>query len=197
MTSLGSAGSQAVTVMGSVLPPSSALSWAAVSEPVSAERAPSPGARQRVSPSPTWPRAVTALPTAPPFGAGASPWVNQAALAIHLGRPGELRRLAGEMERVGQDVEAGLLCNYALLLERSQVSRKLILAEVTRMLEAAALARAPVSPSRAQDASQGVAPPGGSGAPSAEEVNPAPESSRPLSPIPILSVGNGGGGYNK
>jgi hypothetical protein len=129
------------------------------------------------------PRAVAVLPTLPPFSksfAVASPWVNQAALAIHLGRPGELRRLAGEMERAGQDVEAGLLRNYAVLLERSTMSRKLVLAEVTRMLEAAAAAR---KLDAGESSSLSRTPPA--------DVDP------PIFPIPVLSVGNGRGGSNK
>jgi hypothetical protein len=69
------------------------------------------------------------------------PAVHRAALAITLGKPAALRRLARDLERIGQDVEAGLLDNYAVLLERSNPDRNRLLAEVTRMLRAAAAGR--------------------------------------------------------
>jgi hypothetical protein len=69
------------------------------------------------------------------------PAVHRAALAITLGKPAALRRLARDLERIGQDVEAGLLDNYAVLLERSNPDRNRLLAEVTRMLRAAAAER--------------------------------------------------------
>jgi hypothetical protein len=70
------------------------------------------------------------------------PAVHRAALAITLGKPNDLRRLARDLQRAGQDIEAGLLDNYALLLERSEnPNRDRLLAEVTRMLRAAAAER--------------------------------------------------------
>jgi hypothetical protein len=69
------------------------------------------------------------------------PAVHRAALAISLGKPAALRRLARDLQRIGQDIEAGLLQNYALLLERSNPDRNRLLAEVTRMLRAAAAER--------------------------------------------------------
>jgi hypothetical protein len=72
-----------------------------------------------------------------PTGAG-WPWAQRATLAIRLGRPAELRRIAEDMDRAGLDIEAGLLTNYALLLETSRASRPRVLAEVTRLLQAAA-----------------------------------------------------------
>lgn len=69
------------------------------------------------------------------------PGVHRAAVAITLGRPAELRRLARDLQRAGQDTEAGLVENYALLLERVPVSRERVLTEVTRMLRAAAAER--------------------------------------------------------
>jgi hypothetical protein len=69
------------------------------------------------------------------------PWVYRARLALRLGGPVELRRLAVEMAHAGLEAEAGLLENYALLLERSNTSRPRVLAEVARMLEAASVHR--------------------------------------------------------
>jgi hypothetical protein len=69
------------------------------------------------------------------------PAVQRAALAITLGKPNDLRRLARDLQRAGQDIEAGLLENYALLLERTHADRERLLAEVTRMLRAAAAER--------------------------------------------------------
>jgi hypothetical protein len=69
------------------------------------------------------------------------PAVHRAALAINLGKPAALRRLARDLQRIGQDIEAGLLENYAVLLERSNPDRRRLLAEVTRMLRAAAAER--------------------------------------------------------
>lgn len=69
------------------------------------------------------------------------PSVQRAALAARLGQPAELRRLALELASTGQEAEAGLLDNYALLLERSRVNRARVTAEVTRMLRAAAADR--------------------------------------------------------
>lgn len=69
------------------------------------------------------------------------PGVHRAALAISLGQPAELRRLALDLEQAGREAEAGLLGNYALLLERSNVSRERVMAEVARMLRAAVAER--------------------------------------------------------
>jgi hypothetical protein len=84
---------------------------------------------------------VVVLPPSTPTAGStellASSWVQRAALAVHLGQPAALRRIAEEMEWVGREIEAGLLKNYALLLERSKVSRGRVLTEVTRMLQAA------------------------------------------------------------
>lgn len=68
------------------------------------------------------------------------PWVNQVALAVHLDRPGELRRIAAEMRHAGDDIEAGLLDNYTLLLERA-TDRSRVSGELLRMLRAAAARR--------------------------------------------------------
>lgn len=68
------------------------------------------------------------------------PWVNQVALAVHLDRPGELRRIAAEMRHAGDDIEAGLLANYTLLLERA-TDRSRVSGELLRMLRAAAARR--------------------------------------------------------
>lgn len=69
------------------------------------------------------------------------PAVHRATLAITLGKPAALRQLARDLQRIGQDVEAGLLENYALLLERTNPDRNRVLAEVTRMLRAAVAER--------------------------------------------------------
>jgi hypothetical protein len=69
------------------------------------------------------------------------PAVHRAALAINLGKPAALRGLARDLQRIGQDIEAGLLENYAVLLERCNPDRNRLLAEVTRMLRAAAAER--------------------------------------------------------
>jgi hypothetical protein len=65
------------------------------------------------------------------------PGMHRAALAITLGQPAALRRLALDLEQAGQEAEAGLLGNYALLLERSNASRERVMTEVARMLRAA------------------------------------------------------------
>lgn len=70
-----------------------------------------------------------------------SPTVHRATLAITLGKPAELRLVARDLQRAGQDAESGLLENYALLLERSSTCRSRVLAEVTRMLRSSAAER--------------------------------------------------------
>ncbi len=137
------------------------------------------------------PRYSTALPL---------PWVHRAEVAIRLGRADELRGVAAEMLRAGQDIEAGLLDNYALLLERSRSSRERVLAEVTRLLRAATVHRrgAPPEPRRAPSSppvsvlegrASFIPPP-----PPAAPVEPRRASSgapseRPVVPMPVLSIG--------
>lgn len=71
----------------------------------------------------------------------AASWVHRARLALRRGGADGLRRLGADMAHAGLEVEAGLLGNYALLLERSSSSRPRVLAEVARMLEAASVHR--------------------------------------------------------
>jgi hypothetical protein len=113
-------------------------------------------------------------------------YVTQAALAIHLGMPAELRRIASEMQRAGRDSEAGLLCNYALLLERSKLSNNRIMAEVTRMLQAGAAACRGSRPQAAPPTS--VASPRG-GPQLDSRVQPQLDGSL-ITPIPMLAVGS-------
>jgi hypothetical protein len=101
-------------------------------------------------------------------------------LAVHRGQSGELRRIAVEMDRAGLDTEAGLLNNYALLLERSHASRPRVLTEVTRMLQAAAAHRRTTPGTRLdgpRDAPAATPKPGA--------ATPAP---RPLIPMPVSSI---------
>jgi hypothetical protein len=113
--------------------------------------------------------------------------LQRAAVAIQLGQPSDLRRIALEMELAGQDIEAGLLNNYALLLERSRNSRPRVLAEVTRMLQAALATR--------REAHRERPPSAVSSEPGAEPNAPrlAGESvaspQAPLVPMPVLAVG--------
>jgi hypothetical protein len=141
----------------------------------------------------------------------AAPWVQRAALAIHLVRPAALRRIAEEMERADLAIEAGLLKNYALLLERSSSSRDRVLAEVTRMLQAATAHRRilPHASSRRGAASVHEPPPSRAVSPQAavpvlpswaappprstesmpdDSRAPPNASSRPLVPLPVLPV---------
>jgi hypothetical protein len=97
-----------------------------------------PAAKRRAAPAP---RARCVTRSAPCSIELPLPAVQRAALAITLGKPSDLRRLARDLQRAGQDIEAGLLENYALLLERTNVSRDRLLAEVTRMLRAAVAER--------------------------------------------------------
>jgi hypothetical protein len=64
--------------------------------------------------------------------------VYRAEQALERSGPAGLRRVAAEMSRAGLEVEAGLLDNYALLLERSSASHARVQHEVKRMLQAAA-----------------------------------------------------------
>jgi hypothetical protein len=108
----------------------------------------------------------------------------QAARAIALGKTSELRQIADEMARDGWDSEAGLLRNYALLLERSTASRERVLAEVSRMLEAAGRLRARAAPREKAAAADAI---GAEPAPTSE-----PEASgvdAPIQPLPTLSIG--------
>ena len=73
---------------------------------------------------------------------------QRAARAVHRGQPGQLRELARELAQHGREAEAGLLQNYALLLERPGVNRARVLAEVTRMLQAAEDERNARAPAR-------------------------------------------------
>jgi hypothetical protein len=117
------------------------------------------------------------------------PWVHRAALAVQRGRADELRCIAREMEGAGLDVEAGLLNNYALLLERSRASRPRVLTEVTRMLQAATAHRrstpsaAPEAPIAAPAAAATLARPMAT----IDAVSKA-GSSRPLIPMPMLPI---------
>jgi hypothetical protein len=106
---------------------------------------PPPGGPPEPLPSGAAPRQKTNLAVVAPLWRlpaylpdPARPWVYRAQQALHLGGPAELRRLAAEMRRAELDSESGLLDNYALLLERSSASRARVVAEVVRMLEAAA-----------------------------------------------------------
>lgn len=129
------------------------------------------------------------------------PAVHRAALAIRLGKPAALRRLARDLQRIGQDIEAGLLENYALLLERSNPDRDRLLAEVTRMLRAAAAERRSVRrtspaipwPPTGQPALDGTAPgPDPStpttAPPSAADAERTHES-RAVVSLPLVTVG--------
>jgi hypothetical protein len=88
-------------------------------------------------------------------------WVYRAQQVLRMGGPAELRQLAVEMANAGLEAEAGLLDNYALMLERSSNSRPRVVAEVARMLEAAASDR---------------------------QANPALATRRPIVPMPIVPV---------
>jgi hypothetical protein len=79
-------------------------------------------------------------PASPALGL---PWVERASVAIHLRQSGELRRIARELDALDYPAAGALLDNYALLLERSHVSRNRVLAEVTRVLATGLTARTP------------------------------------------------------
>ncbi len=129
-------------------------------------------------------RPARASGEAPPRPANVEPsYVNQAALAVHLGMPAELRRIASEMQRAGRDSEAGLLCNYAVLLERSKLSNNRIMAEVTRMLQAGAVA---CRGSRPAPATTSLREPS---APPDSRVERELDDSR-ITLIPMLAVGS-------
>ena len=74
---------------------------------------------------------------APHSSASSEPRTEAAPRAVLPVRLGRLRELARELAQCGREAEAGLLDNYALLLERPSVNRTRVLAEVTRMLQAA------------------------------------------------------------
>jgi hypothetical protein len=128
--------------------------------------------------------------TVPEYAANVGlPWVQQAALAVHRGRADELRRIAVEMDRAGLDAEAGLLNNYALLLERSRASRPRVLTEVTRMLQAATAHRRTI-PAAALDEPIGAPTMAATPAPPPATINRASQdaSTRPLIPMPTLPI---------
>ena len=92
-------------------------------------------------PSPRLPR----LPSS--SGSNAEPslphtWAQRASRALQIGGPDGLRRLGHDLRHAGMHAEAGLLDNYAMLLEHSVMSRARVSAEVTRMLHAATADRA-------------------------------------------------------
>jgi hypothetical protein len=143
--------------------------------------------------------AIPAYSTALPL-----PWIHRAEIAVRLGRADELRGIALEMQRAGQDIEAGLLENYALLLERSRSSRERILAEVTRMLRAATTHRQSAAPERAavshsapidvtsapQARASFIPPPPVPRAEAPVEARDVPtERARPVIPMPVLAIG--------
>lgn len=109
-------------------------------------------------------------PVEPPPGA------RRSALAIGLGQPEELRRLALEFEQTNQEAEAGLLRNYALLLERTGANPQRVMTEVTRMLRAAATAR---KNTRQAPLTAPTNPPATASAPRA----------RPIIPLPTRTIG--------
>lgn len=84
----------------------------------------------------------------PSHGAPRAPWLRRASVAIHLGQASELARIARELDAAGYPAAAGVLDNYALLLERSTAKSR-ILVEVTRLLSIA-LAEAPTTNPRAR-----------------------------------------------
>jgi hypothetical protein len=96
--------------------------------------------------------------------------------------PAELRRIASEMQRAGRDSEAGLLCNYAVLLERSKLSNNRIMAEVTRMLQAGAVACRGSRPA--------PAPLGSPSAPHPDSRAERQLDGPLITPIPMLVVGS-------
>jgi hypothetical protein len=110
----------------------------AAAQPVVAD----PGAARPAWPPPASADAETwALPPPSPLHAT---WLRRAGVAVHLGQQSELASIGGELEVAGYPAAAGVLGNYALLLERSSASRSRILVEVTRLLSAA-LAEPPTS----------------------------------------------------
>jgi len=74
-------------------------------------------------------------------------WLHRASVAIHLGQPSELARIARELDAGSYPAAAGVLANYVLLLRRPHASRSRILVEVTRLLSTA-LADAPTTSAR-------------------------------------------------
>jgi hypothetical protein len=130
----------------------------------------------------------------PSYGGVTLTRAHRAAMAVHHGRPSELRRIALEMHSEGQDSEAGLLNNYALLLERSSHSRARVLAEVTRMLHEASAERR-TSASQLRGAQRSREAPSASemrpGAPAFEvEASGVPATDEvALVPMPVLAIG--------
>jgi hypothetical protein len=123
-------------------------------------------------------------------------WAHRAAMAVELGHPSELRRIAQQMALAGSESEAGLLNNYALLLERSRSSQARVLAEVTRMLQSASAERQTAVLERRERMAEGAAP----GAPSpvavagadprgASDRARAAQEQAPLVPMPVLPIG--------
>jgi hypothetical protein len=93
------------------------------------------------------------------------------------------------MDRAGLDVEAGLLNNYALLLERSRTSRPRVLAEVTRMLQAATAHRR-TAPVAALEGPIGAAAVAATPTPPPATIHRARKNAptRPLIPMPTLPI---------
>jgi hypothetical protein len=117
----------------------------------------------------------------------------RAAMAVHLGRPSELRRIAIEMRSEGKDSEAGLLNNYALLLERSSSSRARVVGEVMRMLQAASAERNSAAAESLVAQRARPARGGSETQPGGPPVAPAREGDAsddvPLVPMPVLPIG--------
>jgi hypothetical protein len=108
----------------------------------------------------------------------------RAAWAVTLGNTGELRCIASEMAGDGWDSEAGLLCNYALLLERTTASREQVLAEVSRMLEAGERLRALAAAKQKTGATDATS---AERAPVSEQAESCVDA--PIRPLPMLSIG--------
>jgi hypothetical protein len=144
-----------------------------------------PGARHDVPSQGGTPYPRPRASSTPSEAASSEPWNVRVAQAITLGSTGELRCIADEMARDGWDSEAGLLRNYALLMERSSASRERVLAEVGRMLEAAGRLRARPAPPKNK--------PGMTGAASADPAPPSAQAEScvdaPIQPLPMLSIG--------
>lgn len=88
-------------------------------------------------------RCRAAARAAVPAGApsAAAPWPRRVTSAVHEARAAELRRVAAKLLAADRELEAGLLSNYALLLERSPASHARVVTEAERMLRAAAAFR--------------------------------------------------------
>ncbi|HWO12459.1 MAG TPA: hypothetical protein VNN80_23340 [Polyangiaceae bacterium] len=125
------------------------------------------------------------------------PWVERASVAIHLRQPGELRRIARELEAADYPVAAGLIDNYALLLERSRASLSRVLAEVRRLLVAALMApratrtlHGRVELERDQARTPGFTPRAGSAGTPAPRPAAGPSRAPPLVPMPLPELGD-------